>query len=164
MPLAIELAASWMRALPCDEVADEVARGLDMLTTHARDIEPRHHSMRAALDRSWGLMAPDEQAVLVRLSVFRGGFSRDAAATVAGASSALLSALVDKSMIRREAGGRYSMHELIRQYAREQVEPDALARDPRPSLRLFCRIPGRAAGWAVGDAPRGDRRGRSGDR
>jgi predicted ATPase/DNA-binding XRE family transcriptional regulator len=120
MPLAIELAATWVRALACAEIAKEIERSLDFLSISARNIPARHRSMRAVFDHSWKLLSEEEKLVLVRLSVFRGGFSREAAEQVAAATLAVLSALVTKSLIRRSGAERYDLHELIQQFAAEQ--------------------------------------------
>lgn len=128
MPLGIELAAAWVRTLSCDEIEHEIERGLDFLSMSAKDLPARHRSMRAVFDHSWNLLPADEQNVLLRLSVFQGGFSRDAAQQVADATLTLLSALVTKSLIRRSGTGRYDLHELTRQYAFEQLAG-------QPSLR-----------------------------
>ena len=119
MPLAIELAAGWVRTLSCDEIALEIERGLGFLSVSTRDLPARHHSMRAVFDHSWVLLTPEEQAILLQLSVFRGGFQREAAEAVAGATLATLSTLVTKSLVRRSGAGRYDLHELIRQFAAE---------------------------------------------
>ena len=119
MPLAIELAAAWVRTLPCDEIAREIERGLDFLSLSARDVPARHRSMRAVFAHSWRLLTADEQGVLLRLSVFQGGFRREAAEQVAEASLPVLSTLVTKSLIRRSSAGRYDLHDLIRQFAAE---------------------------------------------
>jgi predicted ATPase len=116
-PLGIELAAAWMRTLSCQEIADEIQRSLDFLATRARDVPERHRSIRAVFDQSWALLTAEEQRVLGRVALFQGGFTRAAAEEVAGASLALLSALVAKSLLRRSAGGRYDPHELVREYA-----------------------------------------------
>lgn len=121
MPLAIELAAAWVRVLPCADIAAEIERNLDFLQARSRNIEERHRTMRGVLDHSWALLDEAEQNAFKRLAVFRGSFTRDAAASVAGASLAALSALVDKSLVRREAGDRYSLHELVRQYAERHL-------------------------------------------
>jgi predicted ATPase/transcriptional regulator with XRE-family HTH domain len=120
MPLAIELAAAWVRVLSCDEIAKEIEGGLDFLSLSARDLPARHRSMRAVFDHSWKLLTPTEQAVLMGLAVFGGGFRREAAEVVAGATLIVLSSLVTKSFIRRSGAGRYELHELIRQYAAGQ--------------------------------------------
>jgi predicted ATPase/DNA-binding CsgD family transcriptional regulator len=128
MPLAIELAVSWLKTLRCAEIAAEIHRHLDFLSTRLRDVPERHRNMQAVFDQSWQLLTQEEQEVFQRLSVFQGGFQREAARQVAGASLAVLSSLVDKSLLRREPDGRYQMHELLRQYAAEQLitSPDAV--------------------------------------
>jgi predicted ATPase/transcriptional regulator with XRE-family HTH domain len=118
-PLGIELAAAWVRSVTCNEIAREIARGLDFLSVSTRDLPTRHRSMRAVFDHSWRLLTQEEQGILLRLSVFQGGFRREAAEQVADATLAVLSALVTKSFIRRSAAGRYDLHELIRQFTAE---------------------------------------------
>lgn len=121
MPLGIELAAKWRRRLPSVEIARELQKSLDILQTDLRDVPDRHRSMRAVFDQSWKLLTDDERRVFMSLSVFRGGFRRDAAEQVAGASMAVLMSLVDKSLLRVNRNGRYDIHELQRQYAAERL-------------------------------------------
>ncbi|NDJ75579.1 MAG: protein kinase [Chloroflexi bacterium] len=130
MPLGIELAAAWLEMLPIEEVVQEIEDSLDFLETDLQDVPERHRSLRAVFDSTWHLMTDDEQAVFMRLSVFRGGFTRDAAQTVTGATLRNLTTLVNKSLIRRAADGRYTPHVLLRQYAEEQfasLEADTYA-------------------------------------
>jgi predicted ATPase/transcriptional regulator with XRE-family HTH domain/Tfp pilus assembly protein PilF len=122
MPLGIELAAAWVRTLSCDEIAREIERGLDFLSVSAKDLPARHRSMRAVFDHSWKLLLEEEQKVLLRLSIFQGGFTREAAMQVAEATLPMLSTLVTKSLIRRSGAGRYDLHEIIRQYTFEELE------------------------------------------
>jgi predicted ATPase/DNA-binding CsgD family transcriptional regulator len=117
LPLAIELLASWLRYMSCAQIADEVTQGVDFLHTNLRNLPARHQSLRAVFDQSWKLLSDQEQNICKRLAVFRGHFSRDAAAQVAEANLTTLSALVDKSIFHRDAEGRYWMHELLRQHA-----------------------------------------------
>jgi predicted ATPase/transcriptional regulator with XRE-family HTH domain len=126
MPLAIELAAAWVRTLTCAEIASEIEQSLDFLSLSARDLPARHQSMRAVFDHSWKLLTEEEKQVLARLSIFRGGFRREAAEQVAQATLGVLSALVTKSFIRRSGAGRYDMHELIRQYAAEHLSEQSM--------------------------------------
>jgi predicted ATPase/DNA-binding CsgD family transcriptional regulator len=121
MPLGIELAASWVRALPCEAIATEIERSLDILETSARNTLPRHRNMRAAFQPTWERLTEEERRIFIQLSVFRGGFTHDAAERVAGASLRTLTALVDKSLIRVDANGRYDLHELLRQYGEEKL-------------------------------------------
>jgi len=125
MPLALELAAAWRKTLNCQEIADEIQGSLGFLTTRLRNVSARHHSMQTVFDQTWQRLSEPEQAVFKRLSVFRGGFLRDAAAAVAGATLPILSTLMDKSLLRLDGNGRYQIHELLRQYAAEQLEKSA---------------------------------------
>jgi predicted ATPase/DNA-binding SARP family transcriptional activator len=124
MPLGIELAASWVRLLTLAEIAGEIERNLDFLTTSARDVPPRHRSMRVVFDHSWQLLTEEERHGLKRLALFRGGFRREAAEQVAAVSLSLLSTLVAKSLLHRTQAGRYDLHELIRQYAGAHLHQD----------------------------------------
>lgn len=120
LPLAIELATAWITTFELADLATAIERNLDTLTTTYGDVAPPHRSMRAVFDHSWRLLTPGEQAVLRQLTVFRGGFSLAAAAAVAGATPLTLSRLRYKSLITT-SGGRYGMHELLRQFAAEKV-------------------------------------------
>jgi len=126
LPLALELAASWVRVMSMNEIVHEIERSLDFLSTTARDTPQRHRSIRAVFDYSWNLLSLDERRALRWLSVFRGGFTRAAAEQVAGATLPLISALVDKSLVRRSVAstGRYDLHELLRQYAATRLQLD----------------------------------------
>ena len=121
MPLAIELAAGWVRLLSCAEIAAEVSRSLDVLAANQRNIPERHRSMRAVFDYSWRLLNAEEQAALAALSLFAGGFGREGALAVAGAGLPMLMALAAKSLVQRVDAGRYTLHELVRQYAQERL-------------------------------------------
>ena len=127
MPLGIELAAAWVRTHTCGEIAGEIERNLGFLAMSRRDAPERHRSARATFEHSWRLLTPSEQRAFMKLSVFRRGFSREAASAVAGASPTILESLMDKSLLRFSPSGRYEMHELLRQYAAEKLvtEPEA---------------------------------------
>ena len=127
IPLGVELAASWVRVLSCQAIADEIGSNLDFLSTSLRNVPESHRSMRAVFARSYELLIAEEQLVFNRLSVFRGGFQREAAAAITGASLETLAALVDKSLLRVSAEGRYDIHELLRQYGDEQIEASGTA-------------------------------------
>jgi predicted ATPase/class 3 adenylate cyclase len=121
MPLGIELAASWVSILSCAEIANEIERNIDFLATSMRDVPERHRSLRAAIDQSWRLLTDEHRSAFSRLSVFRGSFDLSSAVAVTGADLRLLSELVAKSLLRRPDFGRFELHELLRQYAAEQL-------------------------------------------
>jgi predicted ATPase/DNA-binding SARP family transcriptional activator len=122
LPLGIELAAAWVRVLSLEEIASEIAQHLDFLSASTRDRPERHRSIRAVFDHSWRLMPQAERDAFRKLSVFQGSFRAREAGQVGGASLHVLSSLVDKSLLQRLPSGRYQLHELLWQYAREQLE------------------------------------------
>jgi len=113
--------------VPAEVIATELAANLDFLQTTLRDTPARHRSMRAVFEHSRRLLTPAEQAAFTRLAVFRGGFTREAAQAVAGAELHTLATLIDKSLLRVDAAGRYTFHELLRQFAEEKLTSDAEA-------------------------------------
>lgn len=122
-PLALELASSWVKTLSWAEIAAEIEHGLDILATPFHNVPERHQSMQVVFDYSWQLLSPEEQIAFRRLSVFRGGCTRDAAIKVTGTNRHVFQGLVDKSFIRRDPhSGRYDIHELLRQYGAAQLE------------------------------------------
>jgi predicted ATPase/DNA-binding SARP family transcriptional activator len=123
-PLAIELAAAWHRSLPLHEIARELERGLGLLAAKTRDAPERQRSMTATFDYSWGLLSPHERRILRQASVFRGGFTREAAGGIAGVMFSDLDSLVDASWISLRASGRYDLHELTRQYCAAKLESE----------------------------------------
>ncbi len=125
-PLALELAASWVRKLSCSEIADEIEKNRDFLAGTMGDLPERQRSMRAVFEYSWKFLSDTEKKVLSVLSVFRGGFRREAAEKVAGALLPVLSTLADKSLLQRTAKGRYAVHGLTRRYAEEKLEESPL--------------------------------------
>ncbi|NLX09982.1 MAG: AAA family ATPase [Chloroflexi bacterium] len=121
MPLAIELAVGWLATLRPADIAQEIQRNMDILATRARNLPERHRSIRSVFTHSWELLSDAERDLFRGLSFFRGGFTREAAEVVAGASLHTLAALVDKSLVRLSTTGRYDIHELLRQFGEEQM-------------------------------------------
>ncbi len=120
VPLGIELAAAWVRLLSTQEIATEIEQNLDFLTTSLRNVSQRHRSLRAVFEYSWNLLAETEREAFAKLTVFRGGFTRQAAAKVAETSLFHLSTLVDKSLLRKNTPDRYDMLEVLKQYGEEK--------------------------------------------
>ena len=126
MPLAILLAAAWVDLLSPGEIAAEIGVSLDFLDTELRDLPARQRSLRAVFETSWDRLTQDERELFKKLSVFRGGLTREAARQVAGATLRELAGLVNKSFLRRDHDtGRYEVHELLRQYAEERLDLNA---------------------------------------
>lgn len=123
LPLGIVLAAAWARHFSPEKIARSIRENLDFLASTSRDARPQHSSLRAVFNNSWTLLSAEEQMVFRKLSVFRGGWDEEAAEQVTGVRSLYtLISLVDKSLLRRDATGRFSIHEVLRQYAAEQLE------------------------------------------
>ncbi|NIM95024.1 MAG: AAA family ATPase [Anaerolineales bacterium] len=121
MPLAIELAAGWTSVLSCVEIAEEIEKNLDFLATSMRGIPDKHRSLRAVFSYSWGLLTEDHKAGFRKLSVFRGGFTREAAQEVADVDLLMLLDFVNKSLLHRTNQGRYETHALLQQFAEEKL-------------------------------------------
>ncbi|MBC8163961.1 MAG: tetratricopeptide repeat protein [Roseiflexaceae bacterium] len=141
-PLAIELAAAWVRTLSCAEIARELAAGLDLLTSQVRNLPPRHRSVRAAFEQSWARLGQQERSALSMLAVFPGSFSLEAASAVmcGQQNEALMLALVDRSLLARLSGGRYEMHGLVRSFAMEKLDAAAIDRVRASHWAFFQRL------------------------
>jgi predicted ATPase len=141
-PLGIELAAVWLRSLSMADLAGDIAKIMEGLESPSRNMIERHQSLRAVFDYSWNLLKPKEQTVLARLSVFVGGFSREAASVIAEATIPLLTSLVDKSLLRLSFDGRYDFHALLRQFALERlsVNQDALNDAQAKHLAYYLQL------------------------
>jgi len=128
LPLAIMLAASWVRLLPMRELVSEVMQSFDVLERADEGEErPEHRSVRATFEQSWRLLAPAEQRALAALSVMAGPFRRAAAKEIAQAPLPLLAALVEKSLLSNDSVGRFTFHPLLLRFAGEKAERDTAA-------------------------------------
>ena len=132
LPLALELAAARMAVLTTSQLLDRLGNRLQLLRG-GRDAEVRQRTLRATIEWSYALLTPEEQRLLASLSVFRGGWTLEAAEGVCDADVELLQSLADKSLVRRWESGRFGMLETIREFAAEQLEPER--RD-----ELLCRL------------------------
>ncbi len=132
MPLAIELAAVWLRTLTPTQLAERLDDRFALLTGGSRTALPRHRTLRAVVDWSWDLLSGAEQVLARRLAVFPGGAALAAAERVcadellpAAAVLPTLSGLVDKSIISAEQPAadapRYRMLETVRAYGLERL-------------------------------------------
>ena len=131
LPLAIELAAARVKALPVREIAARLDDRFQLLTSGARTALPRHQTLRALVDWSYDLLFDDERVMFEELSVFADGVPLDAVDAVAASAGLdpshgidLVSHLVDKSLVTcEEQGGaaRYRMLETLRQYGHDRL-------------------------------------------
>jgi predicted ATPase/DNA-binding SARP family transcriptional activator len=121
MPLGIELAAAWLDLLPPDEIAAEIERSLDFLEVEWAGIPERQRSLRAVFNSSWQLLDQQERAALQSMSIFPGSFIIQAVQAVSGVSMKVLRGLMHKSWLKKAPGGRYQIHELLRQYVTERL-------------------------------------------
>lgn len=130
IPLAIELAAARVRVLSPQQIAERLSDAFSVLSSGSRTALARQRTLRGAIDWSFALLTPDEQRLLLRLSVFSGSFTIDAVEAICtGAplndASVLdeLSGLVDKSLVVMDVSSddaRYRLLETVRQYAEER--------------------------------------------
>ena len=129
MPLALELAAAWLKVLSVEEIAEEISNGIDILATQHGNASSRHNSVRAVMVETWDLLTNSERSLLEQLSVFRGGCTRHAITEVADAGLTLIVQMVNKALLRNTREKRYKMHELVRQFSSEK-----LAKSPNAAI------------------------------
>ena len=122
MPLALELAATWVRVFSLSELVQEIRQDVGILETTGHEVSERHKSIHTVFEHSWNLLNQEEQQVLAGLSLFRGGFDRQAAQAVTGATPRTLLSLVNKSLLRASGSGRFLMLEVLRQCSYAKLE------------------------------------------
>jgi predicted ATPase len=147
LPLAIELAAAFVKVLPPQALLTRLELRLPLLTTGATTLPARLQTMRNAIAWSHDLLSPDEQQLFRRLAVFPGGGTIAAAEAVAAESGTFevfggLASLIDKSLLRQEEGStsepRFRMLETVREYAHERLEASGEADEIRRRLADWC--------------------------
>ncbi len=120
LPLAVELAAARIKVLSTDQILARLSHRLELLTGRGRDTPLRQQTVRATIEWSHELLTQAERDLFARLAVFAGGWSVEAAEDVCGAELEVLEGLVAKSVVRHQRR-RFSMLELIREYATERL-------------------------------------------
>jgi non-specific serine/threonine protein kinase len=160
LPLAIELAAARVRALSVARIAERLDDRFRLLTGGDRTAMARQQTLRASIDWSYDLLSGPERVLLRRLAVFAGGWTLEAAESVAGGGEVgrdspvldLLTGLVEKSLVSMEANGsRYRLLETVRSYALEQLAASGEVERLRDRhLRWFLDFASRARPQLLG--------------
>lgn len=130
MPLALELAAAWLKVLSVEKIAAEIEHNLDLLVTRHQNLPERQRSLRIIFEQTWRRLSLAEQHLLSALSVFQGSFTLEAAEQVTGGTVALIGDLVDKALLHRkeqapiatQETSRFHFHPLLQQFAQEKLQ------------------------------------------
>jgi predicted ATPase/DNA-binding CsgD family transcriptional regulator len=148
IPLAIEMAAVWVRVLTTEEIVTRLSDRFRFLASRGRVVTPRHQTLKMAMDWSYESLREPERLLLARLSVFAGGWTLDAAeATCSGngvdraSVFTLLTSLVDKSLVVAETNAgraRYRLLETVRQYGLDRLTESGQANEMRRRHRDWC--------------------------
>ncbi|WP_420641296.1 tetratricopeptide repeat protein [Candidatus Leptofilum sp.] len=154
LPLALELAAAWTRLMDCPTILRETQKSLDFLASPLADLPERHQSIRAVLNQSWQMLPSRLQTILAQLTHFAGSFSLDAALSIVPDLSMLdLATLLDRSLLQWQPNGRYALHELLRQFAAQQLPDAPLAIAPQHSRTYLTFLTNQEAVLVGADSP-----------
>lgn len=145
LPLALELAAARIQALTPKQMQAQLEARLDFLTSRRRDLPPRHRSLRAALEWSAHLLTAEQMHFFACLSVFRGGWTAEAAAAVGevAAPLVLLEELCERSLISAEEtalGMRFRILESLREFGEEQLTAEEKTAVSRRYAQYFQKL------------------------
>ena len=108
----------------------------------AGDMETVSSPMQAVFDFFWTMLSERDRRCIGGLSLFRGGFTVEAALDVADVTPFLLAALRDRAFVQSATAGRYYLHELVRQYAWAWLQRDPARQQSRAAPRCVVRRPG----------------------
>lgn len=120
-PLAIELAVAMLLRQSPAELLQAIRANYRALRSAWRDLPPRQRSAEAVLRSAWRLLTPDEATLLARCALFRGGFTAAAVQHIGETAPAVLQGLLHKSLIHPIGADRFTLHEMVRQFATEQL-------------------------------------------
>jgi predicted ATPase/Tfp pilus assembly protein PilF len=126
LPLALELAAAWVRLLDCSAILRETERSLAFLDAPWRDAPARRQSLQAVFSQTWSMLPAHLQQLLAQLAAFPADFYLNAMQAILPDTSMLdVAALLDRSLLRRESHNRYQLHPLLKQFIASQIIPTA---------------------------------------
>ena len=150
-PWAIEVAVSMLDQHTPSTLLSAIQQNYHTLRSPLLDLPARQRSAEAVFRAAWALLTRHEAQILARCAVFRGGFTLAAAQTVAAATPAILETLVHKSLLQHSDEERYTMHDLVRQFAGEQLALDVVTAD-RTHAAHAAYFTGLLATWQPDDA------------
>lgn len=143
MPLALELTASWLMTLSCQQVVDLLADGIDALYTTAQDVPAKHQNIWAVFSRCWDALSAEDQMHYAQLSVFNRPFTPQSAAAIVGITAAGLHRLVSKSLLEVNDARHYHLHPLLREFAAHKLSEtaDALHATRDRHAQYYANVP-----------------------
>jgi predicted ATPase/transcriptional regulator with XRE-family HTH domain len=150
LPLAIELAAARLQVLSLDELAASIERDADAVLTLAPSPAGGYRGLHVTLEGAWASLPDNQRQALDRLAIFPAGCDRAAAEAIAGATIDDLTSLITAGLLRREADGRFVLHDLVRRIAARRL---AQAGEDLATARRYARHYAQLAEEAAPELP-----------
>ncbi len=125
LPLGLELAAAWMGELSLEALVEGLEANSDLLEVADPTMPSAHRTLRTVFEHSWELLEDDLRHALCAISVFQGGFDRNAAVNGMNIPARALLGLIARSLLQNQSGGRYELHPLVQTFAKQKLEPEA---------------------------------------
>lgn len=127
LPLGLLIASSWISALSPKDIVHNLAESLHLMTTDMKGLSKRHRDISMVFDFTWHLLEDTDRHTFMRLSVFQGGFTLEAAQKVTDATFQVISNLLNFSFIQKDSNhNRFTIHELLRRYGKDKLEASTL--------------------------------------
>ncbi len=135
MPLALEMAGSWLNLFTPAQLVAQIEQNLDFLVATRNDMPERHRSLRAVFDYALAQLNSAERELLGQLTVFHGSFSMHAIIAILPASPLAISKLIDHALLQRRSDHRFGLHPVLDAFLRE----DGLRSADAPSQQELCK-------------------------
>ncbi|MCA9938247.1 MAG: tetratricopeptide repeat protein [Anaerolineales bacterium] len=117
MPLALEIAASWLQLYSAAQLARQITSGVESLVATRSNIPERHRSLRVIFEHTWSRLGSGERTAFSEMTCFQESFTLEAAQAVTSASPASVTVLLDHALLQRLDSGRFTLHPVLRQFA-----------------------------------------------